>query len=131
MATFEDKLMEGLDTDFEVGDRVIFETSKSQNNLPRWAYNDDMGGSAMWADGVVEYVDERVVQVKYNLNDWGYLGDAFCNWPNRLHPDYDPLQWIQPGYLQMVLKKKRCECGAERVNGPITGHSYYCPKYKE
>jgi len=111
----------------EVGDKVIFECSNNFTGQPRWMLNDDTGATDMWANGVVTYVDEKIIQVKYTVD--GLIGTGNATWPNIDHPDYDPMQWWQDGYLS-VLPRPICECGSEKLFGKMTGHSWWCPKYK-
>lgn len=116
-----------FESDVEVGDPVIFECATLKGVGPRWLFNDDLGSTGVWATGRVKYVDNRIIQVEYSIPGMG--DDAQCVWPNFDHPDYDPLQWIQDGYLRWSddYESPICECGAEKSN---TTHSVWCPKYR-
>ena len=112
---------------FKPGDKVIFECSDLQNSRPRWQFNDDTGASDIWAEGVVSYVDNRVIAVEYKTKEM--VNFRVCTWPNVDHEEYDSLQWLQEGYLQPLSIGIICECGAEATYGPDTPHSIWCPKF--
>ncbi len=77
----------------------------------------------------LELVKELMLAVEYTIK--GFFGKGSCTWPNNEHNDYDPLQWWNPGYLQIIETAASCECGAESVYGSVTTHSYWCPKDDE
>ena len=117
------------DVEFRVGDEVIFECSSAISNKPRWQFNDDTGGSGVWATGIVDHVDEKIIQIAFTIE--GFVGTGYCTWPNTEHDEFEPLQWYEEGYLQVrrKRKKKRCECGSEVTYGLNATHTSYCPKY--
>lgn len=109
----------------KVGDKVKFECGDLDNEGPRWQFNDDLGPSGIWVSGEIVYVDNKVIQVRYLVPNMHC--STTCTWPNEDHPDYDPMQWWQDGYLTWIVEtdKPECECGAEKAN---TTHSTWCPK---
>ncbi len=115
------------DVEFEVGDNVIFECSGVHKNQPRYQFNDDLGSTDIWAEGTVTHVDNEIIQVAFTIE--GFAGTGHCTWPNFDNDEYNPLQWYQEGYLQMLNKRTVCECGAEATYGLNTPHVSWCPKY--
>jgi hypothetical protein len=105
---------------FKILDVVSFEIGgHGTKNSPRWSKNIDYGGSGIWATGVVRFVDEYVIKVEYEIEN--YVDSGFCNWPNFKNNDYKENQWSRCGFL----KKIQCECGGEKTK---TTHSGWCPK---
>lgn len=116
------------DPEFEVGDKVIFECAGESKNRPRYDFNDDGGETGVWAQGTVIDVNSRVIKTEYTIEN--YVGTGYCKWPNVDHPEYEPGQWYQEGYLQILQKRAVCECGAEKTYGPETTHVSWCAKYE-
>lgn len=112
---------------FIIGDEVIFECGGKQNNTPRYDFNDDQGSTDIWAQGTITHVDNEIIQVEYTIEN--YIGTGNCTWPNFEHDSYDPFQWWFEGYLQLISKQSKCECGAEKTYGTDTTHVSWCPKY--
>lgn len=117
--------------DFKIGDEVVFEVAPPSpfgTAIPRWREdNVDSGSSNVWAEGVIESLSTDWVCVRYTVE--GYIGEGECKFPNEMNPHFLPWQWDEPGYLQLVVKK-RCECGSESIYGEDTQlHSDWCPRY--
>ena len=115
--------------EFKIGDKVIFECSGIQKNQPRYQFNDDLGPTDIWAEGTITSIDDEIIKVEFTIEN--YVGTGQCLWPNIGHVNYDPLQWWQEGYMQLLYKTVApCECGADVTYGIGATHVSWCPKYE-
>lgn len=67
--------------------------------------------------------------------EWESLLDQIDNL-NPYEPNLDPFSLPEEEKLRsrpakyVRVKKKKCECGSEKVYGKNSPHSTWCPKYK-
>lgn len=61
----------------------------------------------IFAQGKIIDISDIDISVRFHVD--GYLGDAYCKFPNVQHPSYTEWQWMRSGYLKKIFIKK-CEC---------------------
>jgi hypothetical protein len=128
---------------FTIGEEVEFEVAKGKN-YARWDYtninniNIDLGGSGVWAKGVIvdaeealggysastfdiDFMGTQYIYVKYEIDEM--VGAGYAGFPRKNNVNYNSWQWSRKGFLR---KSSRCVCGAEKCN---TTHSFWCEKY--
>ena len=108
---------------FQVGDEVEFELQNNGRD-PRWDFDKDTGGSGKWGTGIVEFVNDRYIDIKYSEGIW--------SWPHKEHG-----QWDRPGYMR---KKSVAQASVAltspaqeppcRCKGPVGIHDGSCEYYR-
>lgn len=109
---------------FEINDEVMFETDPYGIG-PRWMLNYDQGYSGIWATGIVTSVEKTCIRIDALFPD----GDVRpVSWPNYGSSDFEPDQWMYPGYLQKLDGPgPECDCGCGKDDK--NGHWKFCQRY--